>query len=224
MSDISVQETTKNYLELIEKILQHFAGGIFKDEVKIAKSQFFDNAGILDEKAHNYELRMNQFFDWYFFTRELAGYGQTPLDSYHMARELRFSSQEIALIDKLKAHRHSLFEFNKIKGGDVHLQDLLKGDRLIVKQSPWIYGFDSDEIFEARLLPAEDTWIFTKGFCFHPAEAKKFILSEIKRHKKDADLNPEDMMLRLVRMRYKFERYRHVKVDLIYSNDSKVGF
>jgi hypothetical protein len=223
MSD-SVSDITKGYLELIEKILQHFAGGIFKDEVRAAKSQFFDNAGILDEKAHNYELRMNQFFDWYLFTRELSGFGQTPLDSYHMARELRFSPQEISLIDKLKSHRHSLFEFDKIKGGDVHLRDLIKNDKVIVKQSPWIYGFDSDEIFEARLLPADDTWIFTKGFCFHPAEAKKFILSEIKRHKKDPDLNPEDMMLRLVRMRYKFERYRHVKVDLIYSNENKVGF
>jgi len=219
MSDVS-----QNYYNLIEKILNHFAGDLFKDEVRLAKSQFFDNAGILDEKAQNFELRMNQFFDWYFFTRELTGYGQTPLDSYHMARELRFSSEEIALIEKLKNHRHSLFEFLKIKNSDVYIRDLMKGDKLVVKQSPWIYGFDSDEIFEARLLPYEDTWIFTKGFCFHPSEARKYILAEIKKHKKDSDLNPEDMMLRLLRMRYKFERYRHVKVDMIYSDESKVGF
>jgi hypothetical protein len=134
-------------------------------------------------------------------------------------------------VDDLKAHRHSLFEFVKIKGSDIYIKDLLKNEKLIVQQCPWIYGFESDEIFEARLIPLksadkeskEKTWIFTKGFCFHPKEARKFILSEVKRHRKDPDLNPDDMMLRLVRMRYKFERYRHVKVDIIYSNESKVG-
>jgi hypothetical protein len=207
----------------MDKILHHFAGDKFKDEIRMAKMQFFDNAGILDERSANYELRMNQFFDWYFFTRDLAGVGQTPLDSYHVARELRYSSEEIVLLENLKNHRHGLFEFLKIKGGDVYIKDLLKNEKLVVQKSPWIYGFESDEIFETRLIPVGDTWIFTKGFCFHPKEARKFILSEVKRHRKDPDLNPDDMMLRLVRMRYKFERYRHVKVDMIYSNESKVG-
>ncbi len=223
MSEISQLELFQAYYDLIRKILNHFAGEQFKDEVRLAKTQFFDNAGILDESAPSYELRMNQFFDWYFFTRELAGIGQTPLDCYHVARELRLSVEELALIDNLKNHRHSLFEFLKIKGTDVYIKDLLKNEKLVVKQSPWIYGFESDEIFEARLIPVNGSWIFTKGFCFHPKEARKFILSEIKTHQKNADLNPKDMMLRLVRMRYKFERYRHVKVGMIYSNESKMG-
>jgi hypothetical protein len=227
MSEVNVQEVSQGYFELIDKILNHFAGDKFKDEIRMAKSQFFDNAGILDEKSPNFELRMNQFFDWYFFTRDLVGLGQTPLDSYHIARELRFTPEDLALIEDLKGHRHGLFEFVKIKGADVHIKDLLRNEKMVVKQCPWIYGFESDEIFEARLVPYknadESTWIFTKGFCFHPKEARKFILSEVKRHRKDPDLNPEEMMLRLVRMRYKFERYRHVKVDIIYSNDSKVG-
>lgn len=217
-----VTQIAQKYYQLIERILNHFAGDIFKEEVRLAKAQFFDNAGILDEKAQNFELRMNQFFDWYFFSRELTGYGQTPIESFHMARELRFTPDDVALIEQLKSHRHSLFEFMKIKNNDIYIRDLMKGEKLVVKQSPWIYGFDSDEIFEARLLPYEDTWIFTRGFCFHPAEARKYILGEIKKYKKDPDLNAEEMMLRLVRMRYKFERYRHVKVDMIYSNESKM--
>ena len=223
MSAAVESDNSQAPFELIHKILNHFAGDQFKDEIHMAKTQFFDNAGILDENSPSYELRMNQFFDWYFFTRELAGIGQTPLDCYHVARELRFSPEELALIENLKNHRHSLFEFLKIKDSDIYIKDLLKNEKIIVKQSPWIYGFESDEIFEARLIPINDSWIFTKGFCFHPKEARKFILSEVKRHRKDPDLNPEDMMLRLVRMRYKFERYRHVKVDMIYSNESKVG-
>ncbi|GIL18040.1 MAG: hypothetical protein BroJett040_17910 [Oligoflexia bacterium] len=212
------------YFALMEKILHHFAGDLFREEVKMAKSQFFDNAGILDENAPQYELRMSQFFDWYLFTRDLSGYGQTPLEVVYMTRELRFSPEEMSLIEKLREHRHSLFEFTKIKDSDIYIKDLMRGDKIVVKKSPWVFGFDSDEIFEARLIPVGDTFIFTKGFCFHPAEAKKYILSEIKRHKKDPDLNPEDMMLKLIKMRYRFERYRHVKIDMIYSNDSKVVF
>lgn len=217
------QEAAHQYYQLMEKILHHFAGEAFRDEVRMAKSEFFDNAGILDEKSDHFELRMSQFFDWYFFTREMKGYALTPLESIHTVRELRFSPEETGLIEKLRAHRHSLFEFIKLKDNNIHIKDLLRGSKLIVKESPWTYGFDSDEIFEARLIPFEDTFVFTKGFCFHPVDAKKFILSEIKRHKKDPDLNPEDMMLRLIKMRYKFERYRHVKIDMIYSNESKVG-
>lgn len=221
--EFNAVEITKQYMTLIDKILYHYAGDAFKDEVRVAKGEFFDNAGILDEKAPNYELRMAQFFDWYFFTRELKGYSQTPLDVALLARELRFDAEDLPLINQMKLHRHSLFEFLKLKGNDIYIKDLFKGDTLVVRSSLWIYGFDSDEVFEARLIPIENSWIFAKGFCFHPIDARKYILSEIQRLKKNPDLNPEDVMVKLVKMRYRFERYRHVKVDLIYSNDSKLG-
>lgn len=215
----------QQYYQLIDKILNHFASEQFKDEVRLAKSEFFDNAGILEETSEHFELRMSQFFDWYFFTRKLKGYSFTPLESVHMVRELRFLADEQFKLDQMKKHRHSLFEFIKIKNGsDIYLRDLLKGDKVIVEKSPWIYGFDSGELFEARLIPHGDSYIFCKGFCFHPEEARKYILSEIKRHKKDPDLEVDLLMLKLLKMRYKSERYRHVKIDMIYSNESKVGF
>ena len=212
------------YYSLIDRILQHFAGEGFKEEVRRAKAEFFDNAGILEETSDQYEFRMSQFFDWYLFTRDLRGYSLTPLESVHMARELRFDADETARIEHLKSHRHGLFEFVKIKNdSDVYLKDLIKGDKLVVKKSPWTHGFEKDELFEARLIPHGDSYLFCKGFCFHPVDAKKFILNEVKRHKKDPDLNPEELYLRLMKMRYKFERYRHVKIEQIYSNESKVG-
>ncbi|PIS11257.1 MAG: hypothetical protein COT73_05035 [Bdellovibrio sp. CG10_big_fil_rev_8_21_14_0_10_47_8] len=219
----TLESTAQKYFVLIEKILHHFAGDQFKDEVRMAKSEFFDNAGILDENSDHFELRMSQFFDWYFFTRELKGYAQTPLDAVFMARELRFSNEEVDLVEKLRQHRHSLFQFIKMKGDDMSIKDLISGKKMVVKRSPWTFGFDPEEIFEARLIPDGENWIFTRGFCFHPMDAKKYIFAEIKRHKKDPDLNPEDMMLKLIKMRYKFERYRHVKINMIYSNENTWG-
>ena len=86
-----------------------------------------------------------------------------------------------------------------------------------------IFGFNPEELFEARLIPTGDTWVFTRGFCFHPENAKKFILNEVKTHRKNPDLDPEAMMLRLIRMRYKYEQYKHVRPEGIYSNDGKLG-
>jgi len=209
--------------KIIEKILNHFVGESFKDELVLAKKEFFENAGTLDENSEHYESRMAQFYDWYFFTRELVGYKQTPLEACHLVRELRFTSEEFQLIEILKQHRHSLFEFIKIKEGDVYIKDLLANKKLIVKQSPYVFGFDPDELFEVRLIPSGDSFIFTRGFCFHPESAKKFILSEVKRHRKDPDLDPDVMMLRLIKMRYKFEQYKHVRPEMIYSNEGKLG-
>lgn len=211
------------YEKIIGKILNHFVGESFKDELALAKKEFFENAGTLDEHSNHYESRMAQFYDWYFFTRELVGYKQTPLESCHLIRELRFTDEEMKVVEILKQQRHSLFEVIKIKDGDVHIKDLLANEKLVVKASPYVFGFDPDEIFEVRLIPQGDSFIFTRGFCFHPKSVKKFILNEVKEHRKDRDLDPDLLMLRLIKMRYKFEQYKHVKPELIYANEGKLG-
>lgn len=211
------------YEKVIEKILAHFASDAFKDELQAAKRSFFGHVTLDEEDSTQYELRMSQFYDWYFFSRELSGYGQTPLEVCYLARELRFSDEEKKIIETLKHHRHSIFEFIKIKNQDIYIKDLFNNKKIIVKNSPLFYGFNPEELFEARLISHGDTALFTKGFCFHPVDAKKFILGEIKKHRKDPDLDPEVMMLRLIKMRYKYEQYKHVKPEVIYSNDGQLG-
>jgi hypothetical protein len=110
-----------------------------------------------------------------------------------------------------------------LKNGDIYIKDLLANKKLIVKASPYAFGFDPDELFSVRLIPKGDTYLFTRGFCFHPESAKKFIEGEVKRHRKDPDLDPEILMLRLTKMRYKFEQYKHVNPEMIYSNEGKLG-
>ena len=211
------------YEILMEKILAYFAGEDFKDELAKSKKFFFESTVPNEENPELFDQRMSQFFDWYFFTRELAGYGQPPIEVCEDVRDLRYSPGEKNLIAQMKNHRHSLFQFIKLKDEDIYLKDLFRNEKVIVKKSKQIFGFDSEEIFEARLIPAGGSFVFTRGFCFHPQSAQKFILGEIKKHKKNPDLNPEDFMLRLIKMRYKFEQYKHVKPEMIYSIDSKVG-
>lgn len=212
------------YDPLINKILQHFAGPAFKDELEAAKKEFFGGINVLEEKSGSYEMRLSQLFDWYFFSRELSGHRRPPLIVARHERELRFTPEEDQLLELLLKHQHSIYEFKKIKGEDVHIYDLLRGQSRVVAKSPWIFGFEKDELFEARLIPtAEGGWIFARGVCFHPAEAKPYILSEVKKYKKDIDLHPEELLLRLAKMRSKYEKYRHVQFDAIYSNEPKLN-
>lgn len=208
------------FQDLIEKILKVFAGEKFREELLLAKKSFFESSGALDEHTESFEARMSQFYDWYFFTRPLAGYGRAPLAVCELARELRFSEEETQRLAVLRKNRHSLFELIKVKNSDMYIRDLFSNKKLVVKKSPWVIGIEPEEIFEVRLFPVGEDYIFSKGFCFHPPAASKYILSEIIRHKKDPDLDPEVFMLRLLKMRYKCDQYRKVDPELIYSNES----
>ena len=214
-------ELLKKYLALIDKCLVHFVGPAFTEELARAKSVFFERAGVLDETTPGYDLRMSQFFDWYFFTHELSGYGLTALHSVGMIRGLRLDEEELQLVEQLKSHRHGLFEFVKKRKDDLTVTDIFTGKKLVVRNCNFASSFSEDEYFEARLFPAGDTWVFGRGFCFHPFEAKKFIVGEIKKHLRDPDYGADELMLRLLKMRYRAERFRHVALEHIYTNNSK---
>lgn len=205
------------------KLVGHFTGSEFQKELQLARKEFFENAGTLDENKDNYQLRMNQFYDWYFLTRQLSGYMQTPLHVCHLQRELRLDAADEKATQILDQHQHSIYEIIKIKKNEIVLKDIFKNKKISVNADQHIFNFDEKEFFETRLIEIEGKNYFLKGFCFHPESAQKFILTEVKVFQKNPDLNPEDFMLRLNKMRYKFEQYKHVKPEMIYTNDNKLG-
>lgn len=210
------------YEPLIEKMLNYFTGPSFTSEVAEAKREFFEQAGILDEASEYFESRMAQFLDWYLFTRELSKVHLTPVQLMCENPPYKVEDNEKDSYTALSQTRHSLFEFLRIKGHDVVVEDLFKGKKVTLKNSNVLAGFNSDEIFEARIIPFEDNYVFTQGFCFHPPDVKKFILKEIKKVKHLDTSQQEELMFRLLKMRYKHEQYRHIRVEYIYSNDQKL--
>ncbi|MCB0384298.1 MAG: hypothetical protein KDD43_02820 [Bdellovibrionales bacterium] len=127
----------------------------------------------------------------------------------------------------LDQNRHSIFEFLKTKNGDVFVKDLFANEKLVIKNSSVTIGFEKDQLFEARLIPVDDSFIFTQSFCFHPPNAAKYILKEIKRVRKIKDEDErrrerEMLIMKLFKMRYKFEQYRHVDIKEIYTNEPRL--
>lgn len=217
MSVVEVKATERAFSDIIQKVLAHFGGPEFKGEIESGKKEFFKSFSIPEENSHLFELRMSQFYDWYFFSRPLSGYGQSPLWSMFQTRELRFSPEEMALVEELKSHRHSLFEVVKIKDDSITIKDLLKNEKLTLPSPNFAFQHDQNEIFEARIVPHQSYWVFSRGFCFHPEQSRQYILSEIKRHRKDPDLNQEELMLRLLKMNLRMDQYKHVPIENIYA-------
>ena len=214
---------------LIDRLIVHFTGDSWRAEVANAKKEFFQDAGIMDEQTDHFEMRMTQFLDWYLFTRKLTGRQVTPAQFALEIDEFPMTADERLLFESLSEPKHSLYEFLRLRGRDIFVKDLLLDKEVILRESQVNIGFSRDEIFEARLIPFGEDFVFSRSFCFHPNEARGFIDDEIKKlqdveDEAESALAIEAFLLRLMKMRYKYEQFRHLKLEYIYTNEKKVRF
>ncbi len=216
---------TDMYEDLIDRLILFFTTERFQADVASGKKEFFDEAGIVDEENQQFEMRMTQFLEWYLFSRKLKDVGLTPAQYALQLEDFKMTSAERPQFENLAATRHSLFEFLKIRGEDIHVKDLFLNKKIVIPNSPINIGFNRDEIFDARLIPDGENFHFSRSFCFHPPEASRYILGEIKRIRKSGDASEEEaFILKLLKMRYKYEQYRHLKLEYVYTNEKKVRF
>jgi hypothetical protein len=218
-----------NFEPLIDRLIVYFTGDAWRAEVALAKKDFFQDAGIMDEQTDHFEMRMTQFLDWYLFTRRLTGRTVTPAQFALEIDEFTMSGAERLLFENLSEAKHSLFEFLRLRGRDIFVKDLVLDKEIVLRESQVNIGFSRDEIFEARLIPFGEDFVFARSFCFHPNEARGFIDEEIAKLQDIVDeaenlAATEAFLLKLMKMRYKYEQFRHLKLEYIYTNEKKVRF
>jgi len=206
----------------VDLLVNHFTSKDYNDEVLNAKREFFEQAGIIDEESHYFEARMAQFLDWYIFTRPLSKYHVSPAQLVLSKDELDMTENDAKAYEQIARSEHSLFEFLKVRGSDVYIYDLFQKKKVVLKECDLRVGFNPNEIFDVRIVPFANKLHFARGFCFHPSEAKKFILKEIKKVRHLEKEQHESLMLRLLKMRYKLEQYRHIRLEYIYTNDPNI--
>ncbi len=215
-----------NTEKIFDRLMQFFTSEPFLVEVESAKKQFFERAGMFDEFSPDFEMKMSQFMDWYLFTRKLIKQGVPPIELALDNHEFSINEDELSDLMSLRNQHHSLFQFLKIKGSDVYIRDLFENQKFVIKGSPVTIGFNVDEIFEARLIPDGDTFIFGKSFVIHSSEVKSFIENQIQIVNKlpvaDRKAAQEELMAKLFKMRYKREQYRHVNIHDIYSDEPRL--
>ena len=97
-----------NYEQLmisLHKLIGHYTAPEFSEELILAKKEFFENTGSLDENKPHFNLRMDQFYEWYFLTRPLQSYMKTPLVVCDTHRGLRLTDEDRKAIDQIISKR-----------------------------------------------------------------------------------------------------------------------
>lgn len=205
---------------VLDRLLTLYTSDQYADEIIQAKVEFFERSlPNIDEEATQFNLRMSQFLDWYIFTRKLSKVGLTPVEFALQDKNFPKADEDIELFKCFLNAKHSIYEFNKLKDKDVYIRDLFTGEKLVIKNSDVTAGFNKDDLFSVRVIPYRDSYIFAKGFCFHPEEVRKYILKEAKAHKKATQEEREKLIIKLMRMRTKVDQYKHIPAKHIYSNE-----
>jgi hypothetical protein len=133
---------------------------------------------------------------------------------------------------------HGLFELRrKPKGERLRVRELCRNSDFEVLERRQMAGLEKGDLFEARLIPSRGELLFSPAFCYHPREARRKILAEVKARRKRAaaqaapgtkvrlsavKIDELPLLELLSSMALKFERYRNVNVDAIY-NFSETG-
>jgi hypothetical protein len=189
-----------------------------EDELVAAREEWAEKAGRVFDDDALYEERTTAFLEWFALERPLADH-RLPAERFLVEEQL--SDDERQWVQSLARSHRSLFEVREVGDGHILLDDLLGGGAFDVTERRHLPGVDPSEIFEARLaanLAAPPELLFTRAFQFHPHEAR----AELKRHAERARKAGEprtDTLFRLLRLRLKAVRYRHVSADKIYKDE-----
>jgi hypothetical protein len=206
--------------ELHERLLSWASAPPRDQDLLRAKREHFEAYGEPHEEDRSYEVRVNGMLDAYLYEYRLPPGPLTTVQRFVQAEAASLSPEELAAYGALAESVHGLFEVRKIKDGLVRVRDVFTGKDLEVTERRQVAGLAKDDLLEARLLPFEGGLFFSGAFLYHPREARKAILAEVKRMKKEAqrgatiDVTP--FLARLSRMALKLERYRNVRLESIY--------
>ena len=213
--------------ELQERLLAWATAEERKEELLTARKAHFEAHGEPHEEDRTYESRLNGMLDFYLYDFRPSGGMGTTLERFLEADGAALSTEDVAAYRDLAKTVHGLFEVRKISDGKVRLRDAFTGGDYDVTERRTTAGLEKGDLLEARLLPFEGTLLFSGAFLYHPREARKPILAEVKRLKKAAGKgNLPDVpafVARLARMAMKLERYRNVRLESIYDFSPEVA-
>ena len=206
--------------EFHERLLSWATAEPRKEELLAARRVHFEAYGEPHEEDRSFEPRVNGMLDFYLYDWRPTAGAPTVLERFLEAQAAMLSPEEIAAYSDLARSVHGLFEVRKLHEGGVRLRDVFTDVDHDVTERRQLAGLGKGDLLEARLLPHGDALHFSGGFIYHPPEARKTIMAEVKRLRKQAgkggtpDVPP--FLAQLSRMAFKLERYRNVRLESIY--------
>jgi len=209
------------FQQLHERILSWATEGPRNEDLLAAKAAHFAARGEPHEEDRSYEVRVNAMLDFYLYDwRPAPGHASTAARFAEAERE-RCTAGEIAAVEGLAGNVHGLFEVRRVDEGRVRVRDVFDGKDHDVSERRSVAGLEKGDLIEARLIPYDGALLFSGAFLFHPREARKTVLAEVKRLRKAAGKGGRPdvpaFLDVLARMAMKVERYRSVRLESIYT-------
>jgi hypothetical protein len=206
--------------QLHERLLSWATAEPRKDDLLAARADHFGRRGEPHEEDRSYEVRLNAMLDDYLYDFRPAGGTGTTLERFMDAEGPSLAPPDLGAYRALAGNVHALFEIRRIREGEVRLRDVFTGRDHDVTERRQVAGLEKGDLVEARLLPFDGTLFFSGAFLYHPREARKAILAEVKRLRKAAGRgeapDARAFLSTLSRMAMKLERYRNVRLESIY--------
>ncbi len=203
-----------------ERLLSWATAEPRKDDLLEARREHFARYGEPHEEDRSYEIRVNGMLDHYLYDFRPAGGVGTTLERFLEAEAPSLAPEELRTYRDLASNVHGLFEVRKISDGQVRLRDVFSGADHDVTERRQVAGLEKGDLLEARLLPFDGALYFSGAFLYHPREARKKILAEVKRLRKAAGKGAQPdvqaFLATLSQMSMKLERYRNVRLESIY--------
>ena len=205
---------------LHERVLSWATEGSRGDDLLAAKAAHYEARGEPHEEDRSYELRVNAMLDHYLYDWRKPGEPRSTLQRFVDEVGPGLPPEEAEATRALGENLHGLFEVRKISEGLVRLRDVFTGKDHDVTERRAVIGLGKGDLLEARLLPYQGQLLFSGASLYHPPEARKAILAEVKRLKKEAGKQGTPDVFGfldvLSRMAMKMERYRNVRLESIY--------
>lgn len=209
MSDLS-------YQPYFEELVKWATPEVRQAELLEAKSEFFKLTGEIYDDDKQLEMRMASFLEHYVFDRVSPHRGRTPAAEY-LEKMRAEAPDRVPLLEGFTQTLPGLYEVRKLGKGLVRVRELFDGDDHEVTERRMLVGLNKGDIVTARLIPFGGALWFSAAFVYHPPQAFKSILKEVKRRRKHEPTRPrQELIYDCAKASLKADRYRQIAIEKIY--------
>lgn len=211
----------ESYQPLLDQLITSATADDRKPELVAAKAEYFALTGEVFEDDKSFEMRMASFLDYFLFDRKNPATGKTPAQTFYEEKQ-RTDPEQALQFRAFTETVHGLFEVRKLGKELIRLRELFSGKDHDVTERRQMAGLEKGDLIEARLIPFDGQLWFSGAFCYHPKEAQKAILKEIKRRRKKEPSRPtKELAWECAKCALKVDRYRQIAVEKIYDFEGK---
>ncbi len=201
------------YESMLERIQAH-ATRHGLDDARLAREEFHRRTGEFVEGEPWYELRMNMFLDYFLLDRPGQD-GATPAEAFLAAHGGALTDEARRGFEHLTVTLRSVFRLQRVRGGDLLLDDLGGGGRWRVRWTLPMVGLTAGDFIDTRIVLVGGVPTTGRSGVLHPREAHEAI-EKIVARAQGVRMPPRELVDHLDKMRLKLDRYSNVRIRHVY--------